>query len=616
MVYPFLTSLICIFCPIVMTSQSSLAENFLGGDKSPSSSVSQQPMESLLPSILLAQVFSGDLYIVNLVNALLFSSIWKNGVKRCTSDDIISSSAAILKCNKPAFKLSCSLTYRSGCLKLSWRTVSELKMNLSQQILALDARYNAYRVPNNPSYRTLYIRRRNQLLRENAKKEKLDHSSRRQYLSLRRQLLSKRYGPSESSLSRSRSASTYSKLSSFEASFDSLHIDPSEGGHSPGKPSHRRYHSAGSFKFLPQADIPESPPRGVVPTRKAEASRRMAGNTSLGENYAFAGMYHIFDQHAESVTAIKFANDDKYRLACSSADGTLSVCALVPSPPSVTCTLRGHTAPVTDFDWSITNDFILSASLDGTARVWNPASGQCPRVVNDSHSCGLTACRFQPVNNNMLLTGNQKGHLSVFNMSTGKGFKGGSAKVSAGVKSVEFDSSGVLVWVGDEKGSIHAFCFDVASGRLHKAKRMSIAEGSPVTSISYRSWMNREARDPVLLVNVAINLLCLYGVVDDMGGLKLKKSFAVEHKARHVRSSFCPLMSFRQGACVVSASEDMAVYFFDVERAEKPCVNKLLGHSAPVLDVCWNYDESLLASCDTEGTVIVWKREQREKHLP
>ena len=46
--------------------------------------------------------------------------------------------------------------------------------------------------------------------------------------------------------------------------------------------------------------------------------------------------------------------------------------------------------------------------------------------------------------------------------------------------------------------------------------RMTIAEGSPVTSISYRSWMNREARDPVLLVNVAINLLCLYGLVKDI----------------------------------------------------------------------------------------------------
>ena len=50
----------------------------------------------------------------------------------------------------------------------------------------------------------------------------------------------------------------------------------------------------------------------------------------------------------------------------------------------------------------------------------------------------------------------------------------------------------------------------------------------------------------------------------------------------------------------MTGSEDMAVYFFDVEKAEKSCVNKLLGHSASVLDVCWNYDESLLASCDTE----------------
>lgn len=39
-----------------------------------------------------------------------------------------------------------------------------------QQALALDARYNAYRAPDaNPTFRTLYIRRRSQLLRENAK---------------------------------------------------------------------------------------------------------------------------------------------------------------------------------------------------------------------------------------------------------------------------------------------------------------------------------------------------------------------------------------------------------------------------------------------------------------
>lgn len=35
--------------------------------------------------------------------------------------------------------------------------VIDRKMNISQQILALDARYNAYRVPNNPSYREYHL---------------------------------------------------------------------------------------------------------------------------------------------------------------------------------------------------------------------------------------------------------------------------------------------------------------------------------------------------------------------------------------------------------------------------------------------------------------------------
>ena len=48
----------------------------------------------------------------------------------------------------------------------------------------------------------------------------------------------------------------------------------------------------------------------------------------------------------------------------------------------------------------------------------------------------------------------------------------------------------------------------------------------------------------------SLSFVVYFRVVDGMGSLKLKKSFSIEHKTRHVRSSFCPLMSFRQGACV------------------------------------------------------------------
>lgn len=50
---------------------------------------------------------------------------------------------------------------------------------------------------------------------------------------------------------------------------------------------------------------------------------------------------------------------------------------------------------------------------------------------------------------------------------------------------------------------------------------------------------------------------------------------------------------------LVTGSEDQTVYFFNIDEPNKP-LNTLLGHSSPVVDVCWNYDESLLASCDLE----------------
>lgn len=60
---------------------------------------------------------------------------------------------------------------------------------------------------------------------------------------------------------------------------------------------------------------------------------------------------------------------------------------------------------------------------------------------------------------------------------------------------------------------------------------------------------------------------------------------------------------------LVTGSEDGNVYFFDVEKpSNRACINALQGHSKPVLGVSFNCNESLLATSDTDGLVIVWKR--------
>ncbi|XP_053857888.1 WD repeat-containing protein 13 isoform X3 [Vidua macroura] len=360
---------------------------------------------------------------------------------------------------------------------------------------------------------------------------------------------------------------------------------------------------------------PDERPPGVVPTPLAEASRAMAGDTTLSENYAFAGVFHVFDQHLDSaVRKVQFAHDERHLLACCSLDGTLSVCRLAPGPPAVLRRLRGHGAGVSDFAWSLSNDVLVSASLDGTLRLWDPADGRCIRRVPDPDGAALLCCAFQPLNNNLTVVGSARHMVRVVNISTGKAARGGTGRLPGRVLALCFDAPGRVLWAGDDRGSVSSFLCDPGTGRLTKASRVLVQAGGSITSLSARAWASREAPDPSLLVNACPDRLLLFRVVEDEGGsgapgLRLRRSFPTRHREQPLRSCFCPLMSFRQGACVVTGSEDASVHFFDVGRAARATVNTLQGHGAAVLAVAFNCDESLLASGDAAGTVIVWRRQ-------
>ena len=57
-----------------------------------------------------------------------------------------------------------------------------------------------------------------------------------------------------------------------------------------------------------------------------------------------------------------------------------------------------------DFDWSVGNDFIASASSDGTYRLWNINSGGiCLRVIDDISGSYANCCSFHSQNGNFLI---------------------------------------------------------------------------------------------------------------------------------------------------------------------------------------------------------------------
>ena len=421
----------------------------------------------------------------------------------------------------------------------------------------------------------LYIRRRNQLLQDKAKRSDSAYI-RGQYLRLRAQVLRIRYGALDRRFQGSKRSSA---MHSLRQSMESL--------------------------VTGDVYLARNCSTGVVPTKSAEASRAMAGDTSLAEHYAFCGMEHIFEKQACSVVAVQFSNRDKTHLACACQNGTLSVFSLANNPPTLECTLKGHKGPVNDFDWSASNDFIVSASSDGTCRLWRTSTGACLREIVDSSTVKTLCCKFHPHNNNLLVIGNSKAQVRIFNVSTGMAIKDGSSKTAGAVLCLTFDSTGTHLWAGDNKGSMYLFQLNYVTGKLQRLNRIVVSTAGMITSISYRTWINREASDPSILVSCTDGFLRLFRIHTD-GNLFMKRKFTVKHTSQPIRSAFCPLMSFLQGACVVTGGEDANVYFFDTETGV--VVNRLQGHSSPVLCVCWAYDESLLASCDLQGIIIMWKR--------
>lgn len=158
---------------------------------------------------------------------------------------------------------------------------------------------------------------------------------------------------------------------------------------------------------------------------------------SIAESFAFDGVHHVFDQHNAPVTMLKFANDDRSKLCCASLDGLLSICDAIGTPPKVIALLQGHKKGVTALDWSTSNDLIVSSSLDCTIRLWNVLdienNAMCLRVVNDQQCAEVLCCGFIPVNNNLVVAGNSQGFVQILNISTGIYTRGGCCKIGGKV---------------------------------------------------------------------------------------------------------------------------------------------------------------------------------------
>ncbi|KAJ0982375.1 hypothetical protein J5N97_010630 [Dioscorea zingiberensis] len=320
--------------------------------------------------------------------------------------------------------------------------------------------------------------------------------------------------------------------------------------------------------------------------------------------YSFVGMHCIFDNCKASVTILKFGHMRSDMLAYGASDGSLTICR-VSEPPSILQQLKGHSKDITDFDFSSNNQYIASSSMDKTVRVWDTSQGHCIRVIYGVSS--QLCIRFHPVNNNLLFVGNANKEINVMNFSTGRVIN--KAVFENEITAMDNDHTGQLIFSGDAQGCIYTVSVNSHTGSISRSHRNRNGRTkSPITTVQYRTF-SLLARSSVLLACAQDGNLYFFSVALEIKGyLTLLCSLKLAPQVHRIRASFCPLLSLEKGEFIVSGSEDSNVYFYDLTKPKNTCVNKLQGHGSPVIGIAWNYGENLLASSDSDGMVIVWKR--------
>ena len=159
------------------------------------------------------------------------------------------------------------------------------------------------------------MRRRTQLMRENGSKNKEDDeiaSIRRNYLHLRTQILEQKYGPLDSSLSNSskRTSKTNSKAPSIDS--QSLNLDWRDSQSNTKRmysyvnsnvatalAPPNKYSSIYSSKESLNSVNNTSGQMGGASSASTSKSKLNTCNssTNIEEQYSFAGVHHIFDNH-------------------------------------------------------------------------------------------------------------------------------------------------------------------------------------------------------------------------------------------------------------------------------------------------------------------------------
>jgi len=264
--------------------------------------------------------------------------------------------------------------------------------------------------------------------------------------------------------------------------------------------------------------------------------------------------------------------------------------------------MTGHQRAVTSLFFNLLEDQVVTTSIDKSVRFWNVDTGEMLKVFTDSSPALVAA--FLPFNPSVFVAANANAVLRLVNVQNGIVVQ--KLKVESEVRALKFDDTGLFCLAGTKNGAIHVL--EASDSNTLKFKFKNHLSRGAVTWITFVG-SNSPDSNPCLLVNSCdshITIIdCIYGPPQGvLTNLAVRQRVKVAHSLLPLRNCF----SVYGGGFLISASEDRDIYICSLAKSANYKMHYLKHHNAPVLAVAVNALDTLIASADSIGNIVLWRR--------
>jgi len=268
--------------------------------------------------------------------------------------------------------------------------------------------------------------------------------------------------------------------------------------------------------------------------------------------------------------------------------------------------LVGHSRAITSIFFNLLEDQLVTTSIDKSVRFWGVDSGEMLKVFTDSSP--VPVATFLPFNPQVFVAANSNAVLRLVHVGNGMVLQ--KLKVETEVRALKFDDTGLFLLAGTKSGSIHVL--EASDSTTLKFKfKVNLARGG-VTCITFVPAAH--GQPPCLLVNTSD---CSATIIDCTYGQGVLTNLTVRHRVR-VAHELLPLKNCYSPSgqgYLISGSENKEVHIYALGKGTNYKMQYLKHHQVPVVAVSVNLQDTLLASADSLGRIVLWRR-MDFSHLP